>query len=144
MVWRSSCASVAYLWGIETSLRRCIVWIWRRSVAYLWGIETFANQQNIAIFKFWSVAYLWGIETNSKHLKSKLPIKSVAYLWGIETIATNTDLWGLFKSVAYLWGIETTHKYLFYHYPVFVCSVPMRDWNCTSLYRSCCVHNLRL
>ena len=141
----------AYLWGIETPVRRAVVIKFAQFSGYLWGIETNYNhnrQFGLPCFQrtyeelkrkrrkgrcMWSEAvfsaYLWGIETNGAGQGSTAQLWFSAYLWGIETCSESKYLFRRLSFSAYLWGIETTTEDK--HFPKFryVFSVPMRNWN---------------
>ena len=122
----------AYLWGIETQVKRFQAILIFGFSAYLWGIETIKTptpQLGQGMFS----AYLWGIET--LHIFQRfvqgfkvfsIPMRDwnpdgayylrwksgfSAYLWGIETSIQVHPGMVQCKFSAYLWGIETPNGF---------------------------------
>jgi len=70
-----------------------------------------------------------GLKLKMGIIKNPAALEFVSYLWGIETKQAEKSLSNRLKFVSYLWGIETD---VFMPEParyIFVCILPMRDWN---------------
>ena len=120
---------LAYLWGIETLIRR-LCWLlcegdvslpmrnWNRIAKPYkdkfggdvslpmrnWNLAFFTSSTSL---KLLMLAYLWGIETLSANSLSQTPLRMLAYLWGIETMVGAAAVRWTKGMLAYLWGIET-------------------------------------
>ena len=123
----------AYLWGIETKLRKTVICFWLSRCEPTYEELKQDMEYSIGWEEAGLRAYLWGIETGST--KTPNPVFSLlrAYLWGIETFSMRLVSLNL-KIVASLpmrnWNIDISN--VFNNLP-YVASLPMRNWNLESL-----------